>query len=301
MQYILLCALSTLLSFSKLGVNASEKPQPNAVLCPGAIVSVKVFLEGPYLAGTGKMSDALRSGGYLPTTEPYGSFPYAYSTVAPLNSTGFIHVTSDPILGGGGGGGEFVPAAVSPATLSTIFLPQTNTGDNIVDWVFLELRNTATNVLATKSALLQADGDVVSVDGISPVTFSTVSCGSYFVGVRHRNHLAARTLTPVTLNNTGTTIVDFTAATGTLAAGVGTLAVAGTTDARTTVALAGSGVAKALASGDTDNSNGIDAADRVNTWNSRNNMGYQKHDCSMEGTVESSDRVLSWNNRNKSN
>jgi hypothetical protein len=300
MQYILLCALSTLLSFSKLGVQTTEKPQPNATLCPGAIVSVKVFLEGPYLAGTGKMSDALRSGGYLPTTEPYGSFPYAYSTVAPLNLTGFIHVTSDPILGGGGGGGEFVPAAVSPATLSTIFLPQTNTGDNIVDWVFLELRNTTTNVLATKSALLQADGDVVSVDGVSPVTFSTVSCGSYFVGVRHRNHLAARTLTPVTLNNTGTTIVDFTAATGTLALGVGTLAVAGATDARVTVTLA-SGVAKALPAGDIDNSNVINVNDGAAVWNARNSQGYQKTNCTMGGTVNVNDGAKAWNNRNKTN
>ncbi|HLO52977.1 MAG TPA: Ig-like domain-containing protein [Saprospiraceae bacterium] len=63
--------------------------------------------------------------------------------------------------------------------------------DAIVDWVFVELRSKNDNreVLATRSGLLQRDGDVVDVDGISPLAFSGVLVDSFYVVVRHRNHL----------------------------------------------------------------------------------------------------------------
>lgn len=67
--------------------------------------------------------------------------------------------------------------------------------DAIVDWVFLELRSTANpaQVMATRSALVQRDGDVVDVDGVSPVSFSAVNAASYSLAVRHRNHLGVQT------------------------------------------------------------------------------------------------------------
>src|SRR5205085_11990384 len=64
--------------------------------------------------------------------------------------------------------------------------------DNIVDWVFLELRNaigSGTTVLETRTALIKRDGTIVDVDGLSPVTFNTIASGSYALVVRHRNHL----------------------------------------------------------------------------------------------------------------
>ena len=39
---------------------------------------------------------------------------------------------------------------------------------------------------------MQADGDIVDTDGVSPVTIEAVG-GAYHVAVRHRNHLAVRT------------------------------------------------------------------------------------------------------------
>ena len=100
----------------------------------------------------------------------------------------------------GGGGGETVAGGI----LAT-------TGNNaIVDWVLVELRNSANSaqVLASRSALLQRDGDVVDVDGTSGVFFNRPP-GSYFVAVRHRNHLGLMSASAVAL--TGTTIsVNFT-------------------------------------------------------------------------------------------
>jgi len=134
----------------------------------------KVFLEGPYDPGTDRMADALRQSSHVPLVEPY-------------TSQGFAHV---------GGGGE----STTPAVLAV-------TGDNaIVDWLVVELRSAATPsvVVATRSALLQRDGDVVHVDGVSPVSFSVPA--SYVVALRHRNHLGIATAAAVALNSTAVTL-----------------------------------------------------------------------------------------------
>jgi len=141
----------------------------------GVIVTPQLMLEGPYGVGP-QMSDGLRAASLLPDTEPY-------------TGLGFTHA--------GGGGGETVQAGVFSVT-----------GANaIVDWVFVELRGGAPNytVVATRSAFVQRDGDVVRMDGVSPVAF-TVAAGNYHVAVRHRNHLGIMTASPVALSANGTTV-----------------------------------------------------------------------------------------------
>ncbi len=131
-------------------------------------LALKGLLEGPYNAGAGLMHDSLRTRSLIPATEPY-------------TALGFAQV---------GGGGE----TVAPAVLTT-------TGANaIVDWVMVELRSAANNTVLqrTRCALIQRDGDVVDVDGSSPLAFS-IAPGNYFVTLRHRNHLGIMTSTAVAL------------------------------------------------------------------------------------------------------
>ncbi len=59
-----------------------------------------------------------------------------------------------------------------------------------------------------RAALLQRDGDIVDIDGVSPVPFPGAS-GSYHVAVRHRNHLGCMTNAAVTFGTTPL-VVDFT-------------------------------------------------------------------------------------------
>src|SRR4029077_7983562 len=88
---------------------------------------------------------------------------------------------------------------VNNATVETItsaaVLDQPGTNDDIVDWVFVDLRAVAapTTVIQTRSALLKRDGDIVDVDGVSPVTFNNLANSNYVFAVRHRNHLGLRT------------------------------------------------------------------------------------------------------------
>jgi hypothetical protein len=146
----------------------------------GVLVSPKMYLKGA-LQPNGLMRDDLRSKGLLPSTEPYSAL------------AGFQHY--------GDGGGE---AISNPAVFHVI-------GNNaIVDWVVVELRseNAATVPLVTHAALLQRDGDVVDMDGISPLHF-LVANGEYYVVVRHRNHLGVMTAVPKSLSNQPL-LVDFT-------------------------------------------------------------------------------------------
>lgn len=141
-------------------------------------VGVKVKLEGPYDSGTGLMRDSLRVKGLIPLAEPYTALGYTFV----------------------GGGGETIGSGI----LST-------TGNNaIVDWVVVELRSSGSNttVLASKAGLVQRDGDVVGVDGTTPLTFN-LPAGNYYVAVFHRNHL--RTMTSGTVGLSGSLVtVDFT-------------------------------------------------------------------------------------------
>ncbi|MFK7948108.1 MAG: hypothetical protein AB8G11_10975, partial [Saprospiraceae bacterium] len=146
-------------------------------------LSLKVFLQGSYNQVLGLMRDDLRALNYLPTTEPY-------------TIIGYNHVS--------GGGGEIVNPAIFGITGN----------DAIVDWVVIELRdkNNPSTVIATRSALVQRDGDVVDVDGTSAVVFLNRVIDNYYVAIKHRNHLGVMTDASIALNQDITSI-DFTSTT----------------------------------------------------------------------------------------
>lgn len=149
---------------------------------PNVQVSPKVFLEGPYNATTGVMSDAVRAASLVPNTQPYTGLGYTF--------------TGTPGAGGTLGAGVL-----------------TVTGNNaIVDWMIVELRTTASpaTVVASCAALVQRDGDVVALDGTSPVSIA-IAAGTYHVALKHRNHLGAMSLNGVALSGTPAT-VNFAAA-----------------------------------------------------------------------------------------
>jgi hypothetical protein len=157
----------------------------NVNVFSGSLLSLKVLLSGNYDATSMLMTDSLRALGLIPTTEPYSAAPY--------NLT-YTHVN--------GGGGE--------ATMPSVF---TTTGnDAIVDWVFVQLRSASNSsmVVATRSALLQRDGDIVEVDGVSPVVFANSFTGNYYISVEHRNHLGIMTAMPQTLTAGVNTAIDLT-------------------------------------------------------------------------------------------
>jgi hypothetical protein len=81
-----------------------------------------------------------------------------------------------------------------------------------VDWVLLELREVANPArrVAGKAALLQRDGDVINAaTGSTNIVFRGVAPGSYYVVLRHRNHIGLMTAMPLSLGETAVPL-DFT-------------------------------------------------------------------------------------------
>ncbi len=135
--------------------------------CTRAAVQLKINLNGSIIGNFGNdlMRDDLRQKGYIPLVEPYS------------NDSGFMHY--------GDGGGETTSQAMLDVT-----------GDDaIVDWVFVEIRDKqdARKIVATRSALLQRDGDVITAGGDSVLFFPLLVDNNYYVSVKHRNHLGVMT------------------------------------------------------------------------------------------------------------
>lgn len=221
--------------------------QPDAVLVN---INIKAFLSGPFNSGTAKMNDGLRSEGYIPLTEPY-------------TALGYTHV---------GGGDETIAASVL-----------TTTGNGaIVDWVFLELRNKLddTDVLATRSALVRSDGDIVDVDGTSAVEFN-VPADDYYISVQHRNHLSVMTFSTYALADAPVSI-DFTDG-STATFGTGAQADLSGTDAMWCGDVTNDGIVKYTGS---NNDRGpilvkIGGIVPTNTW-----LGYTQEDVTMDGITK---------------
>ncbi len=169
-------------------------------------LKVRVYLEGSLLNnanaladGRPLMRDNLRSSifpgqsgvRYIPNADPYQT---AHGTVDVVSK--FDHVAPGDLV-------EFntIP---SPSTVFAV------TGQNaIVDWVFVEIRTIDSVTFASRAGLLQRDGDVVDLDGISGLRFPGIAMNDYYVVVRHHSHLGAMTAlkqTPTEL----TTLVNFT-------------------------------------------------------------------------------------------
>ncbi len=123
-----------------------------------AAVRPKVILQGPYNPVDRLMNDDLRS--HLPVP------------LIPL-----IQPQKENI------------AIESPSNIFADYGP-----DSIVDWVEVELKREDYSFADLQAALLQRDGDVVGIDGSTPVQFIYVDPDeSYHVIIRHRNHLSIMT------------------------------------------------------------------------------------------------------------
>ncbi len=223
----------------------------------GVLVAIDVLLQGPYQPATDLMTDNLRASSLLPVLEPYSTIGYTQI----------------------GGGGEMVDPIVLDVTGP----------DAIVDWILLELREAADNTtsIATRTGLLQADGDVVDLDGVSPVFFEDVNAGDYFIVVRHRNHLDVMTPIALPLNESTAFPHDFT--------GGDAFGYPGYQQTQVEVE---PGVF-CLNEADYDQNGAIDAADRSEAWNHKNETGYIVYDSNFDGECNAAERSVVWNNRNK--
>ena len=139
----------------------------------------KVILGGCYNGDLDLMNDDLRQENLIPLLEPYTDLGYIF-------------------IGGG---------------LEEILDPDVFLLDNenaIVDWLLIEIRSKldSTIIIHSRAALLQRDGDIVEVDGVSEIDLDFLVDDDYYISINHRNHLGIMTKDPIDLS--GNIDLDFT-------------------------------------------------------------------------------------------
>ncbi|MEZ4961538.1 MAG: SdrD B-like domain-containing protein [Saprospiraceae bacterium] len=175
--------------------------------CRGPVVNVKVKLLGGLVGAdadtTNIMRDDLRFKNIIPTKEPY-------TLMTHIQHIGLGTNTNGGSGSGTNGQSNTDPNAGYKESISPGLMYITG-NDAPVDWVLVELRDPVIpdSIIATRAAVLQADGDVRDLDGYSYVTFTDVRSGEYYVSVRHRNHLGVMSGNPYLLSPQPT-FIDFT-------------------------------------------------------------------------------------------
>ena len=164
---------------STTGISAAQLAQEWKLADPIYSMNAKAFIKGSWNNPTGVMRTTLNSNAILPLTQPY--------TIAPFSYPGSESVASIP-------------------------------NANVVDWVLVEIRKPGTGLAADatpptaigrKAGFLLSNGNIVDLDGVTPVQLTITKQGSSnFIVVRHRNHLAAMSLSKAS-NATGDFSNDF--------------------------------------------------------------------------------------------
>ncbi len=204
--------------------------------------NINAFMEGPF--NTDSMKTDLASDGVLPLAQPFSGAPWNYAGV------------------------ETIPAI----------------GSNMVDWVLVQLRTgtDSSTTVATRAAMMLKDGSVTDMDGSSPVSFSGISPGNYYVVLRPRNHLAVMTANPIALSSVSTQY-DFSAA---AAQAYGTGA-----QVELTTGIFG------LITGDANGNGQIQTDDNNDIWETEvGSAGYKGSDYNLNGQVQTDDKNDFWNN-----
>jgi hypothetical protein len=163
---------------------------------------------------------------------------------------------------------------------------------DVVDWVYIELRQAsdpsladASTIFGKRAAFLKSDGKIVDMDGISPVKFYNAPLtpgNSVYAVVKHRNHLAAMSNTGALKNGTGIYEYDFTDLESKTYGGPdGIKLVAGKWSL-----VGGNGAFDA----------DINSSDYALSWDVQIGFfdGYFSGDFTMDGNVNSSDYALIW-------
>jgi len=157
--------------------------------------------------------------------------------------------------------------------------------DNVVDWVYIELRETPNGATVVgRSALVRTDGWVIDDDRSTIVNIVYPTSGDYYVIVKHRDHLSIMSHDPISLSTVSPVSYDFTIA---QAKSYGRNPMKDLADGN-----------YGLVGGDAAAVFGIvDGEDWFAIWNDRNKRGYLSTDVTLDGIVDALDRSLSWNNR----
>ena len=206
------------------------------------VVALTVILSVSLLSAQ-TMNTYLRSAAFFGSVEGYGYIP-----------------ATDPYLG---------------TTTVNDGLPAT-----MVDWVLVELRATASGATVAQAVgCLLSDGSVTDTTGTNGLEFAGLeSSTSYYVVVKHRNHLAVMSNVAVSIDESnGSVEHDFTVSGSSYGGdGFGEKLV---------------GSAYAMFAADGDGNGYVQTTDKNNVWNTQvGQVGYKASDFDLNGFVQTTDK-----------
>jgi hypothetical protein len=181
------------------------------------------------------------------------------------------------------------PYAVAPWNHPGFEAVATVPNNNIVDWVLVELRETAgaagtatsSTTLARQAGFLLNNGKVVGLDGSSMLSFTANIQQNLFTVVWHRNHLGVISANPLGLVS-GAYTYDFTTGAG--------QALGGSNGHRELVP----GI-WGMIGGDGNADKQVNNADKTDVWMPQSgNSDYLSGDFDLNGQVNNSDKVEIW-------
>jgi hypothetical protein len=196
------------------------------------------------------LNNNLNQDGYLPLQQPYHYPPWNYS--------GTENVAAIP-------------------------------NSDVVDWVLVELRETAggpatatpATTIFRRAAFITKDGNIRALDGNSYVSFMNTINQNLYIVIWHRNHLAIMSADPVTGNN-GLYSYDFSSSMN---------QVYGYSLGHKQLSPGIWGMVSA--DGDADGK--VDNADKIDIWNLQSGLsGYRSGDFNLNGTVDNNDKNQHW-------
>ena len=163
----------------------------------------------------------------------------------------------------------------------------------VVDWVLIELRHSLTggDTIGYKSAFLKANGSIVRDDGTTEEIIVDVPQGSYYIVVRHRNHIAVMSSNAVPLDDNTSVPTLYSFSTGSSQFYGGS---------------AGSKLIDTfpidvwgMISGDANGNGQVQNNDSENYWKPNNGTaGYKNSDYNLNGQVQNNDNETYWKPNN---
>lgn len=210
----------------------------------GRTLDVKVYLEGAYNGTSLKVGLT----GDMPLGQPFSGAPWNYS--------GSESVVSIPV--------------------------------NVVDWALIEYRDAtdaasanAATAVHQEAVFIDSDGNLVGLDGSSPISVSTTFTNNFYLVIIHRNHIDIMSGNALTLTGAAYEY-DFTT-------GAGQAYGDGDGYKEITSGIYG------MISGDSNGDGTIDANDKTNSWeNEAGTTGYLSSDLNLDGNSSNQDKNEFW-------
>lgn len=151
---------------------------------------------------------------------------------------------------------------------------------NMVDWVLVELRATASGATVAQAVgCLMTDGSVTDTTGTSGLAFTGLESNtSYYIVVKHRNHVAIMSDAAVQIDESnGANEHDFT--------------VSDATYGLNNIGVKQVGSDYAMIAGDGDGNGQVQTSDKSVSWEGQTGLaGYKSADYDMNGFVQTSDK-----------